>query len=346
MERLIEQGKERDFFCAIQAMQESPDDSRTVEAAKAIRKTIMAFMARPAIEARKAVQAFTTKADLPTMITQTFDTFRQTDNFDMMWEQAYKQVQLAPNRLFWEILDVDSGLEFVEVPEGAQVQVNSISGSKVLGWVRKYGGALGWSQELIMTQDIGAMQQMAEILREKFWKDKGNRHYVLMATEGLGNVDTYDADGANELEKDINTINKSAFALLNNCKDLGFGDMANAPLLLYVSPFMRPRILRALATTFQDVPGMQTRVVYPVTPLFTFNQYLTAPTGSSNTSYGLMVLPGRKIQRAEAMAPTSFTRQDIQTLGTIQAVWSFYGALIGRQSAAVASSQIRQVRFA
>jgi hypothetical protein len=41
-----------------------------------------------------------------------------------------------------------------------------------------------------------------------------------------------------------------------------------------------------------------------------------------------------------------YTKDDIQTLGTIQAVWSFYGAVIGRSSASVASPQIRQVRFA
>lgn len=341
---LIQSGKERDFFAAIQAMQETPEDTRTVEAAKAIRKSVMSFMARPAIEARKAVQAFTTKADLPTMITQTFDAFRQTDNFDMLWEQAYKQIPLAPNRLFWEILDIDSGLEFVEVPEGAQIQVNAISGSKVYGHVRKYGGAIDWSQEMIISQDIGAMQQVAETLREKFWKDKANRHYSLMATNGLGNQDTY--VGSQSVDNDILALNNSAFALANNAKNEGFGDTANAPMILYASPFLRPRILRAIATTFQDVPGMAARVVYNITPLFTFNPYLTSPAGTSNPDWALLVLPGRKIQRAEAMAPTSFTRQDIQTLGSIQAVWSFYGALIGKRSDQNVSTQIRIVKFA
>lgn len=346
MDRIIPEGKERAFFQVLDAAQNSPSDGRTIEGVKSLRQAIMAFVERPAIAARKAVQAFTTKADFQTMITQNFETFRQTDNFDMIWEQVYKQVPLAPNRLFWEILDVDSGLEFQEVPEGAQVKVSRLTGSKVLGWVRKYGGALGWSQEVIMSQDIGLMQQMAEIFRERFWKDKANRHYALLAAEGLGNVDAYDTTGSNELEKDINTINKSAYALENATKDLGFGDTANAPLVLIASPKLRPRIMRALSTTFQDIPGMGTRVTSNVIPFFSFNPYLTSTSGSSNADHALLILPGRKIQRAEAMAPTSYTKEDIQSLATVQAVWSFYGAVIGRQSSSVASAQVRQVRFA
>jgi hypothetical protein len=41
-----------------------------------------------------------------------------------------------------------------------------------------------------------------------------------------------------------------------------------------------------------------------------------------------MVLPGGKLQRAEAMAPTTYRApQDILTLNYVEAVWEIYGAI-------------------
>ena len=102
--------------------------------------------------------------------------------------------------------------------------------------------------------------------------------------------------------------------------------MANAPLVVYANPADRARLNAAkVAQTNQTLGVPQTTGVkldWPIDFVFTYNANIDA--GSP-----IMVLPGRKIQRVDDMAPTTYTApQDILTLNYVQSVWAIYGAAI------------------
>jgi hypothetical protein len=55
---------------------------------------------------------------------------------------------------------------------------------------------------------------------------------------------------------------------------------------------------------------------------------------------GLFVIPQRKIQFGQVMAPTLYSEQDILSLSYIQTAWQYYGAGVG------ATTQLRKGVFA
>lgn len=313
---------------------------------------IMAYMAEPRsiyrAQEKARIEAFTASSDIPRMITDNFDSFLDTDEYDMHWEAAYKDVTLEPGRLFWEIMNVTSGVTFQKVPEGAKVDVRALSGTKVMIHCEKYGGALGWSQELLMSRNWNAMEDMAMDFRESYWADKADRHYAILAAAKNSTATAWatttvaNTDPLYRVTRDIGTLENGGYTLTNRIKDKGYGDVANRPLLLLAPVALRSRILRALAYTGQDVAGAPNRVTYPITPRFTFNEYLTEAAGSSSDTKALLLVPGKRIQKATAMEPTNYMRKDIQSLTDIQVVWSFYGAGVGFESG---FEQIQELEF-
>ena len=101
--------------------------------------------------------------------------------------------------------------------------------------------------------------------------------------------------------------------------------MADPGLLLYHNPLDKNRLLAAFNVTTAALAnaGQTGQVV-------NYNIKLV-PTFNTNISSGspVLILPGRKIQKAEVMGPTVYNQeQDILTLNRVQAVWSIYGGIV------------------
>ena len=62
------------------------------------------------------------------------------------------------------------------------------------------------------------------------------------------------------------------------------------------------------------------------TLLLTWNDTISA-------DYGLMVLPGRKIQNATVASEISFDRQDQDSLARIRTYWTWFGATVAEVEA-------------
>ena len=128
------------------------------------------------------------------------------------------------------------------------------------------------------------------------------------------------------MQRDIQTINLAAFTLTNRCRNKGYGDTANAKLVLYFNPRDKNRILAAFNVTSSALAAAGATgatVNYNIELVPTFNQFVTA--GSP-----LLVLPGQKLQRAEGMAPTPYgPEMDILSLNRVQSVWAIYGGIVG-----------------
>jgi hypothetical protein len=279
-----------------------------------------------ALQAQK-IQAVSVSTDFAILTKDSFNVTLENDNFDMGWEKAYRQVTVAKGQDQWEIYNVANSLTFFKVEEGQRIEVAGLTGTKVNASVGYYGGALGWTDAWIRFRKIPAMIQKAEVFRNKFWVSKGNIHYALLAAAAALNVTATQgvvADGITR--RDIRTINQAAFNLTNRCKDKGYGDMANAPLILYANPNDEERIEAAFKVVSNALVSTNNRgeqiTARRITRIYTYNTNIVSRSP-------ILVLPGQKIQKADVMGPTVYNQeQDILTLNRVQAVWAIYGGIV------------------
>lgn len=302
-----------------------------------VRVALQAFLMRPRIEVRKRIQGLAAiklqaitgvSTDFAKLVSDAFNVTIGAQNFDLGYQQAFKDVPLGTRQDTWDIYDVQNGLTFRLVPEGDRIQVDSLTGTVVTAHVDYYGGAIGWTDKMIRYRKVAAMVDLAQIFRNRFWSNKADNHYLLLATAAAvaGQTTTYQGvAGDGQLRRDILTINEAAYALANRCKDKGYGDTASMQLVLYANPKDKGRILAALAATsatMATAAGAAQIVHWSITPIFTFNSNIAA-------EHPIIVIPGNKIQAAEDMPPTTFTApKDPLTLNEVQSVWSIYGAAV------------------
>lgn len=307
------------------------------QAADCVRGALQAFQAEPfavrdAIIQRdtKKLQAFGVSTDFDILTKNNFNITIATDNFDLGYELAFMDMPLGTGNDSWDIVDVQDGLSFRKISEGGRIRVEGITGQLVSAGTDYYGGAIGFTDKMIRYRKVAAMVQLATIFRNRFWENKADNHYLLLSTAGALAANQITQQGAaadGVTRRNALTINEAAFQLGNRNKDKGYGNTAKTSLLIYANPRDEEAIEAAFMVTAESlvkarengtaITGRQIKRIY------TFNQYITA--GSP-----LMVLPGQKIQKADAMMPTTFTAPiDPLTLNRLQSVWAIYGAAIG-----------------
>jgi hypothetical protein len=311
--RPYDYSKERKIKMALQAYLQEP---------KLVQKKIQAMQKK--VQAQVGV---TTSGDFQVLTRDSFNVTIESDNFDLGWEQAFKQAVVAKGQDSWEIYNVANSLTFIQMMEGQRLDVAGYEGDFVTGIVRYYGGAIGWTDAWIRFRKVAAMVDMAETFRNQFWVNKGNIHYALLAAAAALNVTVAQgivADG--QTRQDVRTINRAAFNLTNRNLNKGFGDMANAPLILYANPNDEERIEAAFRATTNALIAIANRgeqiTSRRITRIYTYNASIVSGTP-------ILVLPKQKIQKADAMGPTVYNQeQDALTLNRIQAVWAIFGATI------------------
>ena len=266
-----------------------------------VRAALQAFLMKPKHEISKKIQALRSVAiqavgvstDFAKLVSDAFNVTIGAQNFDLGYQQAFRDVPLGQNQDTWDIYDVQNGLSFRLIPEGGRIQVDELSGTVVTAHVDYYGGAIGWTDKMIRYRKVAAMVDMALIFRNRFWSNKADNHYLLLATAAAGNLTAYQGvAGDGQLRRDIATINRAAYDLANRCKDKGYGDTAAAQLILYYNPLDRGRInaaFQASVAVLAAALGPGHSVQWNITPIATFN---------ANVVYGspILVLPGQKIQ--------------------------------------------------
>lgn len=319
--------KDKKFF---ETLEHGLDDKDEVALQKCV-VALKAFFNQPQRILKKRIHAQMTgisvSSDFPIVTKDSFNVTVQSQNFDMGYEKVYKLIPLGDNQDAWEIYDVANCLTFMRVEEGQRIDVAGFTGSKVTAYVDYYGGALGWTDKMIRYRKVAAMLDLAETFRNKFWVNKANNFYALLAAAGALNITAFaGVAGEGQLQRDIQTINLGSFTLTNRCRNKGYGDTANARLVLYYNPRDKNRILAAFNVTSSVLAAAGRTgdtVNYNIELVPTFNAFVTA--GSP-----LLVLPGNKIQRAEGMAPTPYgPKLDILSLNRVQSVWAIYGGIIG-----------------
>jgi hypothetical protein len=332
MGTIIEKGSDLDFF----QMYQKGISYKNPELLNQCQVALQAFLGLPKKKIKRKIQAMSqiqatgvgVSTDFPLITADNFNVTIEMDNFDMGWEQSFRQVTLTKDRLFWEIYNVANSLTFYKVEEGQKIEVAGLTGSKVTANAEYYGGAIGWTDEMIRSRKVPAMVDLATIFRNKFWVNKANIHYALLAVAAALTTVAWQgvaADG--RTLRDILTINEGAYQLGNTNKDKGYGDTANMPLNMYANMQDEERIEAAFrVTSGQLVAARENGIAITgrrIRRIYTFNSNIVA--GSP-----ILVLPGQKIQKADAMQPTPYGPElDILSLNRVQAVWAIYGAIVG-----------------
>lgn len=317
-------------------------EQRNEEKIEKVCAALQAFLNRPKTLLRKRIQAQHTgvsvSSDFPIITKDSFNVTIESQNFDMGYEKVFREIPLGENQDAWEIYNVANSLAFVKVEEGQRIDVAGHTGSKVTAYVDYYGGAIGWTDKMIRYRKVAAMLDLAETFRNKFWINKANNFYALIAAAAALNITPYQgvaADG--QLQRDVQTINRAAYNLTNRCKNKGYGDTANVTLVMYYNPIDKDRILAAFSVTTGALAAAgrtgQT-INYNIVPYPTYNQFISGRAP-------VLCLPGNKAQKAEGMAPTTYgPEMDLLSLNRVQSVWAIYGGVIAD------SDQFEQMVFA
>lgn len=295
-----------------------------------LHKSIQAFMQGVGMkEGDRVIQAFSGSSDLPKLTKDVFNVTQIVPYFDTFWQESFQGVPLRRGQLEWEIADVDSGLAFELVPEGGKAKFYGVTGSKVTASVDKHGAGIGLTWEMIEGRKLYQFVQLMSQVRSRLMLTWANVHYGLLATAAATNPVTYQGVATDPtLDRDIATMNVGYTTIGEATKDSGYGDTANAPMILYASPKLKARINQALRVTASDVArgragGAQSNIVeFNIQPRYTWNSNIPV-------NKALLVLPGNKIQNSVYMQELSLSEQDIATLSELRTYWSVFGAIVG-----------------
>jgi hypothetical protein len=283
------------------------------------------------------IQAFAGSSDLPTLTKDVFDVIVQAPNFDLAWQRVFKGIQLQKGQLSWELTDVTNAIEFREIPEGGKVDIRPVSGNKATAAIKKYGAGLGVTWEIMEGNKLYAFAERLEIMRAKLYELWANIHYGLLSTAaGTRTTAWRGVEADKTIDRDIATLNAGAYAIGNACKAKGYGDMANAPMILFANPTLRARINAAIKASRELIlanGGKGTPVDWPIDAQYSFNSNITS-------GKALLVLPGQKIQNSVYLRELGLSKQEIESLNEIRTYWTAFGAIVGD------ADQTRELSFA
>jgi len=301
-------------------------------------KTIQAFLFNAAqkspIDKEVQIQAFWGSSDLPVLTKDVFNVFNQVPNYDLFWQECFKGVALKKGQLSWEIATINSGSVFKLIPEGGKVEFEKFDGSKVSVDIQKYGMGLGVTWETIEGRKLYRFVEQMDDVRAKLYNLWADTHYGLLATAGATNAIAWQGVATqSRIDRDIQTINVGYETLGEDNKDSGYGDTANAMMLLFAAPKLKARINQALRATDRGKSATGSGVAatvgdtgiiveYNVSPRYTFNSNIAA-------NKALLVLPGHKIQNSVYLKELGLSKKDIETLNELRTYWTAFGAAIG-----------------
>jgi len=317
-----------------------PDSAKRLEAVRMSKAAFDNFMYKPNQIGKERVKAiFTgTSSDLPILTTNSFDVTYSGLQFDFDWLAAFKEVPIESGKGFFEIVTLDNASAVKLVPEGGKLALEKLTGSKLVVFVNKYGQAIQWTDEMIRQRQLGALLETAEAAVEAHHADKADRMYALLTAGATASTAYQSTTGNTQVDNDIDTLNKVYSDLIIANKDKFRGLNANVEVLAYFPITAKGRIERAMNKVI-NADGGGARVQFNIRRLYTLNGNLPVPA-TGQDFVGLFVIPQRKIQFAQEMAPTIYSEQDILSLSYIQTSWQYYGAGAG------AISQLRRGVFA
>ena len=250
------------------------------------------------------------------------------EEIDNGWASFFSSRDFSSTRTpGFRVREVSSGLTFAKRPEGGRARIYSITGTEAFVPFDTYGGGLEFDQAWFEDQEWWLVEDTAAEFRSAWYRDKSTIMYGLIGAIASGYNVAYDATGANALEKDINTLNAAAAALLTAVKALGFQVTANTPLKVLSPIQLRGRLQRALKAQYitPATAGAHLMVEYNITPIYSMN---VLNAGAACTDKWYMGIPGMKNKIGEKMPLTVFSEFKAEAFATTTVGWGRYGAYL------------------
>lgn len=281
---------------------------------------------------RQQVQAFGAPGDFPTSILPLIEKFHAQPSYDTGFEEVFDiRDYTASRRNGFDILDVEDGLTFSEVPLGDKVKVYKMAGTKTSVTFNMYGGGLGWHRTLIDDEEYWTLEDNARSFINKWYEYRASCFYALIEALGAGynvtwqNPDPSTLSNTNETytaNRDAQTLNAAALQIFDAVKDKGYGVNAITTQLVILSPLqLIGRLNKALNLLLQGFSGSPNQVSYkfrliPTTMLATTTVYYVA-------------LPKIKAKGGDRMRLTIYNKFDEESYSDIAVGWGRFGGAIG-----------------
>lgn len=279
---------------------------------------------------REKLQAFTVPGDMPTSVLPVVDTFTQIPYYDMGYESIFKvDNHSGSSRGGFRMVDIQSGLTFRRVDIGETLDVFAMSGTDVMVWFYKYGGALGWEKTLFDDKEYVGLEDLAVQFRNVAYSHRANVYYALIEavsndkgccswiTPHVAVTDpTYFAMG------DALTLNYLAETILTRVQNKGYGVTPNNVSFIVLTPIQQvQRMRQALSLVLQAMAGSGKTVSFSFT-------ILSSLLLSSATRV-FVILPKIKLKAGYRMDLTMFSEFDLLSYTEVQAGWMRYGGCVG-----------------
>lgn len=291
---------------------------------------VTAFMRKPQEVQDKLIKAgitnFTSTSDFDAEIRTLIERYHLgLEDVDNGWAQFFDIRDFSGTRSpGFRLRDVSSGLTFSKRPEGGRAKIYKVSGTEQYVSFDTYGGGLEFDQAWFQDQEWWLIEDTAMEFRSAWYRDKAAVMYGLIGSLGAGYNIAYAATGANQLDKDINTLNAAAAALLTALKTAGYAVTPDTPLKVLSPIQLRGRLQRALAAQYITpvTNGANLKVEYNISPVYSMN-VLNAGVACTNKWY--LGVPGMKNKLGEKMPLTVYTDFKAEAFATTTVGWGRYG---------------------
>jgi hypothetical protein len=283
---------------------------------------------------RKALQAFGGPGDFPAAALQVLEKFHATPAYDMGYEEIFDIRDFTgTTESGFEILDVEDGLTFAEVPNGAKAHIYKMAGAKTTVNFGLYGGGLGWLRTLIDDKKYWTLEDSAIAFVNKAAAHKAECFYALLEALGVGHdilwqlpdpaalpntAETYTAN------RDAQTLNLAAQTILLAIADKGYGVTAQNANFVVVAPLqMVGRLNAALSLMLQATGGSATKIAY---------KFRLIPTTLLSVATDYYVgIPKLKAKGGNRMNLTIFNQFDAVAYADVAVGWTRFGGALADQ---------------
>jgi hypothetical protein len=289
------------------------------------------FLDGPIRRGRAQAQHFSGYSDFAQAALGVIDRAPGEGDYDAAFESVFDVIDMtASERNGFEILDVEDGLTFDEVAEGAKAKIYKCGGERVTVRFALYGAGLGWNRRLFEDREYWSVERNAVAFRKKWYAKRADMAYALIEAIPETRNEVWAApspaglnaeDPNYEAVRDINTINAACGRILADLNEKGYAVTDRGGFTLLAPVALKARILRALGALNAGLAGPHQGVVYNVRPEFTMRL-------SAHDCYYVCV-PGEKAIFADRQRLTVYDQFDPTSYSDIAVGWGRYGGVVG-----------------
>jgi len=252
----------------------------------------------------------------------TLERFQAAQLWDNGYEAVFKSITLNAPHTSWEIYTGGTGITFQALEAGGEIRMSRQTGAKVTASVEYYAAGFEILQQWVENQQWWNIEEAATDFVNAYNTKKAETYYGLIDAVGSGQNLAWNTTGANELAKDVATINTACTEIITDMKDKGFFIGQNQPFVLVTPYQLRDRINAALGQMGATGDNRATygQLQYNIVPVAT--TFLTA------TDKFYVCLPGRKNQSATRKELTSEKARNIINLSDVEVRYAAWGGTI------------------